>query len=326
ARLALHSALCLLQVVKNSLSFGRVGRSGKTFQERLQLRDSVFAPVLPKIEVDQFQVGLRHLRIQAHSILKAALGFCKLASAHVQTSLQKISRGGIRAVLQTRCQRGLSLGQAIGQHQHITQVEIGLRLILVEADCFAELFLRRLKIRLAQIQRTEIIVSRIKVRGIAESLQVVLDGIVCITFAIGHHTFFEFLEGLFGELAVVFGGINERGVAACNAPWQGIFFGIGARNKRDLNKVHGRVVRVEVDIYTKKLIGIIIDGNFVWVSEQVVEAEAALAIGERAGNHGASHLNGNQHRVVGEVAPRDSDIANDFSHYAYLRVERAGYE
>ncbi len=83
-------------------------------------------------------------------------------------------------------------------------------------------------------------------------------------------------------------------------------------------------VWVEVDVHTERLESIIIDGNLVRISDQVVKAETALAIGVGAGNSGATHFDRNQHRVVRKVAPRYPDIADDFPDYAHLGMECAG--
>src|SRR6266851_592100 len=139
-------AVLILQLVKQVVCLWHSRHRRKGFQKGLQLGNRILAPVLLEIEVHQLQMRLPHSCVQLQGRAQALLRFSKLASSFIQGTLKETSESGIRPALQSRGQRPFGLGIAACQHQHVSQVKVSLRVVLIEPDHFLKLLFRRLEI------------------------------------------------------------------------------------------------------------------------------------------------------------------------------------
>src|ERR1035441_93237 len=89
-----------------------------------------------------------------------------------------MSKGGVGPPLQSFFNLVFGLGVVLRQQEHVCQIEVRLRVALIYFQGGFKVALGGPKILAGQIRRTEVVVSRIKVRRIAEGLLVMLDRLI----------------------------------------------------------------------------------------------------------------------------------------------------
>src|SRR5450432_3355733 len=151
-----------------------------------------------------------------------------------------------------------------------------------------------------------------------------LDRLIRLAVLVRVHTFFKFFDRFLRELPVIFLGVDQVWITSFHPLWQGIFLAGRARRQRELHEINWRGGRVYFGGLADGLVGIIVDHNPVLVRDKAVEAEAALVIAVSAPDRRAAHFQRNQYRVGGEVAPYDSNVADDLAELVLLCTKLRG--